>query len=134
MSETYDITKIMEVAGGYSPECYAFIRDGLAHTVGMVHGEDAVSLPIAVEDESRHVSGHQLCLGLRDFGVQQYGLLARDVLNRWGIHETLDFGKIVFAMVEAGLMRKTDDDTLDDFRNVYQFDEAFDAPAPTMLN
>lgn len=133
MSETFDIPTIMENAGGYSPECYAFIRDGLAHTVGMIHGEDAAS-PVLAEDESKHVSGHQLCLGLRDFGVQQYGLLARDVLNRWGIHETLDFGKIIFAMVDAGLMRKTDDDTLDDFRSVYEFDEAFDAPAPTMLN
>lgn len=129
MSETFDIQAIMDRAGGYSPECYVFIRDGLAHTVGMIHGEEGVP-----EDESRHVSGHQLCLGLRDFGVQQYGLLARDVLNRWGIYETLDFGKIVFAMVDAGLMRKTDEDTLDDFRDVYDFDEAFDAPAPTMMN
>lgn len=129
MSEVVDIADVLQRAGGYSPDCYSFIRDGLAHTVEMVHGDESAS-----DEESRHVSGTQLCLGLRDYGVQQYGLLARDVLNRWGIHETMDFGKIVFAMVEAGLMRKTDEDTLDDFRGVYAFDEAFDVPQPTGQN
>lgn len=132
MGEPLDIGEILKRAGGYSPECYTFIRDGLAHTVEMIHGEEAAA--VAPEDESRHVSGTQLCLGLRDYAVQRYGLLARDVLNRWGIHETMDFGRIVFAMVAAELMRKTDEDTLDDFRGVYAFDEAFDVPQPTGQN
>ncbi len=82
-----------------------------------------------LEDEQRHVTGQQLCIGLRDYAVRQYGMLAKAVLNKWGIHETKDFGQIIFAMVEAGLMRKTDDDTLDDFDGVYEFDEAFAEPA-----
>lgn len=134
MPESFDIADILDRAGGYSPACYPFIRDGLAHTVEMIHGEEAATTEPVNDDESRHVSGRQLCLGLSDFGVRQYGLLARDVLGKWGIHETLDFGKIVFAMVDAGLMRKTDDDTLDDFRNVYDFDEVFDVPASTSVN
>ena len=134
MPESFDIAEIMNRAGGYSPACYPFIRDGLAHTVEMIHGEDAPHTNLPADDESRYVSGRQLCLGLSDYGVRQYGLLARDVLNKWGIRETLDFGKIVFAMVDAGLMRKTDDDTLDDFRDVYEFEEVFDVPARTSLN
>ena len=71
----------------------------------------------------------QLCLGLKDHAVRQYGLLARTVLERWGIRATGDFGKIVFAMIDAGLMKKTDDDSLEDFCGVYDFDEAFATPA-----
>ncbi|MFK7883755.1 MAG: Minf_1886 family protein [Phycisphaerales bacterium] len=122
-----DIKTIFERAGGYSPLCLGFIRDGLAHTVEMVHGRPEVEL-MELEDESRHVSGQQLCIGLRDFALQQYGLMAKPVLNKWGIHGTRDFGCIIFAMVQADLMRKTDDDTLDDFDGVYQFDEAFAEP------
>jgi uncharacterized repeat protein (TIGR04138 family) len=122
-----DIKTIFDRAGGFSPSCLPFIRDGLAHTVEMVHGQ-AESALIELEDEQRHVSGQQLCLGLRDYAIQRYGLMSKAVLNKWGIRNTRDFGQIIFAMVEAGLMRKTDDDTLDDFDGVYEFDEAFADP------
>ncbi|GJM20022.1 MAG: hypothetical protein DHS20C14_22350 [Phycisphaeraceae bacterium] len=134
MGETLDIALIMDEAGGFSPSCYPFIRDGLAHTVEMIHGGEAPVADLASDDESRHVNGQQLCFGLRDYGVERYGLLARDVLTRWGISKTEDFGKIIFAMVEAGLMRKTDEDTLEDFRGVYDFEDAFDVPQPTSQN
>jgi len=124
VSEHIDLRDIMRSAGGYAPEAYVFLRDGLAHTVAMVHGEDAVNEPPA-EDESRHVSGQQLCMGLRDYAIQRYGLLAKPVLTRWGITRTEDFGNIVFALVDAQLMRKTDEDTIEDFRGVFDFDEAF---------
>lgn len=121
----FDLKSIMRNAGGYSPNAYTFIRDGLGHTVGIVHGPDALQTPPTDEDESRHVSGRQLCLGLRDYAIQRYGLLSKTVLNHWGVHDTEDFGKIVFALVDAGLMRKTDDDTLEDFQGVFDFDEEF---------
>ncbi|QOI99515.1 MAG: hypothetical protein HRU70_03070 [Phycisphaeraceae bacterium] len=119
---TPEWNSIREKAGPYPPQAYQFVREGLAHTVRMIHGERADE---GGEDESRHVSGQQLCLGLKDFAVRQYGLLARGVLGRWGIRKTEDFGRIVFAMVDAGFMRKTDDDTIEDFQGVFEFDEAF---------
>jgi uncharacterized repeat protein (TIGR04138 family) len=108
--------------GYIAPEAFEFIRQGLAHTVRTIHGE------IPGDDESRNVSGQQLCLGLRDYAIRQYGMLARTVLERWGINRTDDFGRIVFAMVDMGLMRKTDEDRLDDFRGVFDFEEAFAGP------
>ncbi len=133
MSQQIDLKQVMRDAGGFSPESYRFIRDGLAHTVRMIHGDDASETPASDpgEEDSRHVSGRQLCDGLRDYGQRQYGLLARTVLSRWGIRTTEDFGKIIFAMVDAGLMRKTDEDTLADFVGVYRFDEVFAEPEPT---
>ncbi len=120
---TVDWQKLRERAGPYAPEAFEFIRQGLGHTVRMVHGEGALSDP--APDESRHVSGQQLCLGLRDFAICQYGMLARTVLNRWGVRRTDDFGRIVFAMIDLQLMRKTDQDSMEDFRAVYDFGEAF---------
>lgn len=126
-----DLKDIMDRAGGYAPLCFPFIRDGLAHTVEMVHGnhDDETMLELGLADESRHVSGHELCVGLKDYAIDRYGMMAKSVLNKWGIYHTLDFGKIIFAMVDAGLMRTTDEDQLEDFDGVYEFDDAF--PDPT---
>ncbi len=52
-------------------------------------------------------------------------MLAPTVLATWNIRRTDDFGRIVFAMIEHGMMSKTPQDTIDDFRGVYEFDEAF---------
>jgi uncharacterized repeat protein (TIGR04138 family) len=75
----------------------------------------------------RHISGQQLCEGLREYALMKWGLLARTVLRRWEITTTLDFGRIVFAMVDSGLMQKTDDDTIDDFRDVFEFKSSFES-------
>lgn len=119
---------LMEVARKtrFPAEAFVFVQKGLDFTVKRLHGEwpqDQSPDPQAHPD--RHVTGQQLCEGLRDFAIDQYGLLARTVLKRWGIRRSEDFGEIVFAMVEAGLMFKTDSDTLDDFRGVFDFAEAF---------
>jgi uncharacterized repeat protein (TIGR04138 family) len=130
-------------AGPYPLEAYDFVRNALAHTVRMIHGEGergaGLAAPLsagsvdsttegvgdAPSDESRHVSGQQLCLGVRDYALRQYGKLAKTVLGRWHIRSTDDFGRIVFAMIDAGLMKKTEEDELADFHDVFEFDEAF---------
>lgn len=122
-----DIKAIFDRAGGFSPACLPFIRDGLAHTVELVNGQ-AEKSSLDLGDGQRHVTGQQLCIGLRDYALERYGLMSRAVLHQWGIRSTRDFGRIIFAMVEAGLMRKTDEDSLDDFEGVYDFDEAFASP------
>lgn len=116
-----DWKELRSKVGPYPPEAYEFVRQGLAHTSQIVHGEKDPG-------ENRHVSGQQLCLGLKDYAIKQYGLLARTVLGRWNIHRTDDFGRIVFGMIDQGLMRKTDEDTIDDFRGVYDFGEVFAEP------
>lgn len=121
-----DWKQVREKAGPFPAEAFQFVREGLAHTVRTIHDESG--LVGDTEDETRHVSGQQLCLGLRDYAIVQFGAMARTVLCRWGVRRTDDFGRIVFAMIDAGLMRKTDEDTMDDFRAVYEFDEAFVGP------
>lgn len=109
----------------YPPEAFHFVSEGLSHTVQSIHGSRDDSKELSPTEESRHINGRQLCLGLRNYALQRYGLLARTVLHRWNIKGTEDFGKIVFAMVDARLMRKTEDDSPEDFEQVFDFHEAF---------
>lgn len=110
----------------YPLEAFVFVQRGLDATVRRIHGELEEDAALSdKERECRHVSGRDLCNGLRDFAVEQYGLLARTVLRRWQVEGCEDFGHIVFAMVEAGLMHKTDDDTMADFTGIYDFADAF---------
>jgi uncharacterized repeat protein (TIGR04138 family) len=107
-------------AGPYPIEAYAFVREGLNYTVHHVH-ED----PDALAESDRHISGQQLCLGLRESAIERWGLLAPVVLEHWKVRRTNDFGRIVYAMIAAGLMTRTSSDSMDDFHAVYDFDEAF---------
>ena len=68
--------------------------------------------------------GRSCCEGIRRWRLRQFGLMARTVLSMWGIARTDDFGEIVFNLIEAELMSKTDEDSRDDFRDVYDLDEA----------
>lgn len=122
--------RVRQIAGPYPDAAFKFVQDGLRHTAKVIHGEAAViETPHGPVGPERHVNGAQLCLGLRDFAIQRYGMLARTVLERWGIRQTDDFGRIVFAMIEAGLMRKSDEDSFADFHAVFDFEEAFSQAA-----
>lgn len=116
-----DWKRIRTETGPYPPEAYAFVQEGLRHTVEKVRENDPEA-----EEQGRHVTGRELCHGLREYAEEQYGRLARTVLAHWHIHRTEDFGRIVFAMVEAGVLRKTEEDSIEDFRAVFDFDEAFE--------
>lgn len=106
----------------YPIAAFHFVRRGLDYTVHLLH-ED----PQSLDEAQRHVSGQQLCEGLRDFALEQYGQLALTVLNNWNIRRTEDFGQIVFAMVNGGLMQATENDSPTDFDNCFDFDGAFAA-------
>ena len=118
-----DITlqQVVDAVGVYPAEAYLFVQEGLSHTLQKMHGE------ITEPDASHHISGQDLCKGLHEVAQDRWGFLARIVLERWGITTTLDFGRIVFAMVEHHFMQKTDRDNLNDFRNVYDFRDAFES-------
>jgi len=97
----------------YKLEAYSFLLSGLNDTIR--------KLPAP-----RHVTGQELCEGLRAFALDQYGPLARLVLEHWGIAVTRDFGEMVFILIGEGLMSKTDEDSVSDFEGVYDFKDAFE--------
>ena len=126
------LEQIVEEVGLYPIEAYEFIHSGLAYTVQKKHGP--ITDPTQIKDpkkaekekKSYHVTGRDLSEGLREFALLRWGMLARTVLKRWNITRTEDFGRIVFALVENGHMSKTEKDTTDDFKNVFDFATAFD--------
>jgi uncharacterized repeat protein (TIGR04138 family) len=75
----------------------------------------------------RHLSGAELAWACRDFALEQFGLLARTVLAHWGITTTEDLGRIVFLLIDVGLLARQPSDRLEDFDRVYEFEEVFRA-------
>lgn len=76
-------------------------------------------------EPERHVSGQELCEAMRQYAHQQYGYMAKSVLNHWSIYSTSDFGELVFNLIDIEQMRKTPNDRREDFDNVFDFDEGF---------
>ena len=76
--------------------------------------------------QAGHVTGQELCEGVRQMAVDRFGYLARTVLESWNVRRTDDIGAIVYAMIEVELLRRNESDSLADFRDVFDFEEAFD--------
>jgi uncharacterized repeat protein (TIGR04138 family) len=112
---------VVEDLGVYPVEAYHFVQDGLQYTVNRIYG--SVKQP----GRCRHVTGQQLCHGLREFAAKKWGYLAQTVMRRWNITETIDFGRIVFSLARHNVMSTTPEDTIEDFRNIYEFSKAFEA-------
>ncbi|MCP4376046.1 MAG: hypothetical protein GY794_07725 [bacterium] len=117
--------EVIRKDGRYPLEAYAFLHDALGHAVSDVYGSD---VPLAQDPEAEgahHVSGEQLCYAMRDLAIERWGRLAEPVLSKWNIHATIDLGNMVYLLVDNLFMRKTDDDSVEDFRDVYLFKDAF---------
>lgn len=117
----------------YRPEAYQFVWEAL----NFAQEELKMGTPRLSEGSSgeggesrsrpeKHVTGPELCEAARQYALRQYGMLAKTVLNSWGITSTSDFGEIVFNLIGIGHMRKTPEDRREDFDNVYDFDEAIE--------
>ena len=106
--------------GRYSPEAYRFLFEALETVVQDLGRESA-------EGVSRHVSGQELLTGLKRRAVREFGPLSAQVWRSWGIHESLDWGRIVFLLVEKQLLRRQDEDSLEDFAEDFDFDAGFEA-------
>ncbi len=114
------LDEILRRDSRYDRDAYFFVRDGLDHTIKLRKK--------SAQGTDRHVSGQELLEGIRSFALQQFGPLTRAVLEHWGVKRCEDFGEIVFNMVEKGVLSKTDNDTREDFKGGYDFEEAFEKP------
>jgi len=106
--------------GRYPLAAYVFLRQGLEYTARRLFGEEA-------ERQPRHVTGAQLCEGLRELAWERWGRLAPVVLRRWNIRRTRDFGEMVYFLIKIGAMSRQESDRIEDFDDVYDLETAFDA-------
>ncbi|HRJ77268.1 MAG: hypothetical protein HUU03_05640 [Planctomycetaceae bacterium] len=98
----------------YAADAYRFVFEGLDYTL-----RKYLKL-----ETPRHVTGPELCEGMRRLALEQFGFMAYDVWTSWGIHCTRDLGQIIFNLVDARLLRATDEDKIEDFTDVFDLKEA----------
>jgi len=138
----------------YSLEAYHFVREALSYGQQVLgYGEEQIAededdlsnnpFLAALAEEARrhspedegeedeprverHLSGQQLCEAIRQHALEQYGYMAKVVLNSWGVYSTGDFGEIVYNLIRVGWMKKSDSDRREDFDDCYDFSEAFE--------
>jgi len=108
------LSKIRAQESHYDEMAYLFVLESIEYLQGRL-------------SVRRHVTGSELTMACRDLALDQYGLMAKPVLEYWGIRRTDDIGRIVFALVDVGLLITQPSDQEDDFRAVYDFDDAFTA-------
>lgn len=137
MSEsTHPFLQLLRDDPRFKIEAYQFVRDALSYAqevleMGAAQPTDASDIEAVDEDDEEetrveaHLTGQQLCEAIRQYALEQFGLMAKTVLNDWGIHRTGDFGDIVYNLIDIGLMKKSKSDRREDFDDVYDFETAF---------
>ena len=116
MSDTLELLQtIHDLAGRrgvFRPDAYFFVLEALERAV--------TAMP-----ERGHVAGGDLLDAARDLGRERFGVMAPEVFRAWGVRNTLDFGRVVFHLVDAGLMARRERDSLSDFIDKFDFESAF---------
>ncbi len=141
LDPAHPIFQLLQEDQRYTFDAYVFIFEALQYAQDVLHmgaegpserpqrpsAEGAGQAEARVsecEERERHVTGQELCEAIRRYALQQYGYMAKTVLNSWGLRNTSDFGEIVFNLIRVGQMRKTPSDTRVDFDNIFDFDVA----------
>lgn len=106
------LKQVVEADGRYHINAYRFVYEALEFTLKSL-------------GRRGHVTGRELLEGIRDCALEQFGGLAPMVFENWGVRKTDDFGSIVFNLVGANLMGRSESDSPADFADVYDFREAF---------
>jgi uncharacterized repeat protein (TIGR04138 family) len=104
----------------YQRDGYIFLRDALDFTTKQQKKVKGVSV--------RHVTGPELLDGVRQYALKEFGPMVMTVFDSWGIRSSEDIGHMVFNLIGAGVFGKTEQDSIEDFKNVYDFEEAFVKP------
>ena len=110
----------------YQRDAYIFLRDALDFTTKQQKKIKGTSV--------RHVTGPELLEGVRHYALKEFGPMVTTVFDSWGISCCEDIGHMVFNLIGAGIFGKTDQDSIEDFKDVYDFEQAFVKPfAPINL-
>ncbi len=104
----------------FSRDAYVFLRDSLDYTTKQQ--KKIKGAPV------RHVAGPELLEGVRQYALKEFGPMVTTVFSYWGVRSTEDIGHMVFNLIGAGIFGKTEEDSLEDFKNVYDFADVFVKP------
>jgi uncharacterized repeat protein (TIGR04138 family) len=118
MTAAEKFKRLLSKDARFDPEAYNFVYEALDYTLKHIVK--------AKRRENHHVAGPELLEGIRRLCIDQFGCLARTVLEIWGVSTTDDFGEIIFNLVDYDLMGKQESDRREDFQRIYFFSEVFD--------
>lgn len=133
--DSFSLYQVVNQDPRYPVEAYEFVREALAYAADSMElsshvyaepDDDAESVSQRARRE-RHLTGQQLCEAIRRYALNQYGYMAKVVLNNWCLDTTSCFGDIVYNLISAGVMKKSSEDKRSHFDNVYDFDNVFQA-------
>ena len=124
MSLRDDLARVLARDPRYPIQAYAFVLEALEFTKQQKRRSQTRHRPRRSRpvEASHHVTGRELCEGVRCLALRQYGFLALTVLNQWGIHATSDLGEIVYNLIASGDLEKTAADSRSDFNGVFDFE------------
>lgn len=114
------LEKIVALDPRYDREAYLFLRDALDFTIKARKKQKS--------GLSSHVTGQELLEGVREYAIGEFGPMVPTVFETWNIQECTDVGNMVFNLIQAGIFGKTDTDTIEDFKDVFDFHDAFVKP------
>ncbi len=134
-----EIIKLLETDKRYKLAAYEFILAAVKFAHDILELGDPISQVnqtdgdnVCVDDDEppgdvdRDISAADICKAAKIYAVEQFGLLAKPTLNNWGIHSTADIGQIIFNLVKCGALLQSKRDNINDFDNVFNFDDAFE--------
>ena len=119
MNTKKTIEQIARSDGRYHPGAFRFVYEGLGSTVRKLRDQNQY-------EQIGHITGESLAKGLGELAIEKWGRLARTVLENWNVHNTRDFGNIVYLMIENQWMSAQSSDNIKDFDNVYDFEQVFE--------
>ncbi|MDR3228796.1 MAG: hypothetical protein LBT53_05225 [Puniceicoccales bacterium] len=119
------VEKIIASDPRFARGAYYFVRTGLDHTV---KGMTKSTKPPKAGVPRSHVTARQLLNGLCEFALEQYGPMSLTLFARWGITTTDDIGAIVFNLIEANILGRSNTDSRDDFKNTLDLKSELHSP------
>ena len=116
----HPIVELLQQDQRYHIEAYQFVREALAYA------QEILKMPSEGSEGEQHITGQQLCEAIRQYALEQYGFMAKTVLNSWGVHVTGDFGEIVYNLIRIKHMKRSKTDRREDFDDCFDFATAFE--------
>jgi uncharacterized repeat protein (TIGR04138 family) len=104
----------------FAYEAYEFVCEAVTYTQTKLNR-------IAAEDEDpddHHVSGAELLRGTCELAIREFGMMAPIVFKQWGVRTTDHVGEIVFKLIGAQRLSKSDRDDPDDFHELFDLHQA----------
>jgi len=114
------VTEILQKDRRYKEEAYYFINEAVAYASELYQKPRF--------GKKRHLSIDELCEAICEFSLNEFGAMAFTVLQIWGLETTLDFGHVVFNLIDANVLAASDNDKLGDFDEIFTLDERLRQP------